>query len=139
MSHFILFFFLSLQSWTDLVGVFEFEAGDDLTLQLAVLARLVQDGLAELWDVGSTSFSQHRVQSVVWGRRRNLLSQVRFRLTETFISADSSLTCVLRDLSLGDHLFTLGIHQLAVLVLFQTLKDVPGIRLGAEPLQERRV
>lgn len=129
-----------MQSWTDLVGVFEFEAGDDLTLQLAVLARLVQDGLAELWDVGSTSFSQHRVQSVVWrGRRRNLLSQVRFRLTEPFISADSSLTCVLCDLSLGDHLFTLGIHQLAVLVLFQTLKDVPGIRLGTEPLQEGRV
>lgn len=129
-----------MQSWTDLVGVFEFEAGDDLTLQLAVLARLVQDGLAELWDVGSTSFSQHRVQSVVWrGRRRNLLSQVRFGLTEPFISADSSLTCVLCDLSLGDHLFTLGIHQLAVLVLFQTLKDVPGIRLGTEPLQEGRV
>lgn len=129
-----------MQSWTDLVGVFEFEAGDDLTLQLAVLARLVQDGLAELWDVGSTSLSQHRVQSVVWRRRRrNLLSQVRFTLTDTFMSAGSSLTCVLCDLSLGDHLFTLGIHQLAVLVLFQTLKDVPGIRLGAEPLQERRV
>lgn len=53
----------------DLVAVFELEAGDDLTLQLAVLARFVQDGLAELWDVGSTGFPQHRVQPVVWRRR----------------------------------------------------------------------
>lgn len=45
-------------------------------------------------------------------------------------------TCVLRDLSLGDHLFTLRIHQLAVFVLFQTLKNVPGISLSTEPLQE---
>ncbi len=55
---------------SDLVGIFEFEAGDDLTLQLVVLARLAQDRLAELRDVGPTSFSQHRVQPVVWRRKR---------------------------------------------------------------------
>lgn len=30
-------------------------------------------------------------------------------------------TCVLGDLTLGDHLFALGVHQFTVLVLFQTL------------------
>ena len=51
---------------SDLVGVLELEAGDDLTLQLAVGRRLVQDGLAELGDVGFAGFPQHRVQPVVW-------------------------------------------------------------------------
>ena len=46
----------------------------------------------------------------------------------------SLCTCVLGDLSLGDHLFTLGVHQLAVLVLLQTLENIPGIRLCTEPL-----
>lgn len=46
------------------------------------------------------------------------------------------ITCVLCDLSLGDHLFALWIHQLAVLILFQALQDGPGIGLGAETLQE---
>lgn len=57
-------------SRSHLVCVFEFEAGDDLALQLAVLARLVQNGLTEFGDVGSASFPQHRVQPVVWRRRR---------------------------------------------------------------------
>ena len=43
-------------------------------------------------------------------------------------------TCVLCDLSLGDRLFTFGIHQLTVLVLLQTLQHVLGIRLSTEPL-----
>lgn len=47
-------------------------------------------------------------------------------------------TCVLGDLALGDHLFALGVHQLAVLVLNQARQHVLGIRLGAEPLQEHR-
>jgi len=46
------------------------------------------------------------------------------------------LTRVLRDLPLGNHLFALGIHQLAVLVLLQALEDVPGICFSAETLQE---
>lgn len=41
---------------TNLVSVFEFKAGDDLALQLAVLAGFAQDGLAELGDVGSAGF-----------------------------------------------------------------------------------
>lgn len=45
-----------------------------------------------------------------------------------------SQTCVLCDLPLGDHLLALGVHQLAVFVLLQTLQDVPGVGLGAEPL-----
>ncbi len=44
-------------------------------------------------------------------------------------------TCVLRDLSLGDHLFAFGIHRFTVLVLFQTLKDVLSLRFCAEPLK----
>ncbi len=52
-------------SVSDLVGVFEFEAGDDLTLQLIVGRRLVQDGLTELWDVCFAGLPQHRVQPVV--------------------------------------------------------------------------
>lgn len=50
---------------THLVGVLELEAGDHLTLQLAVGHRLGQDRLAELWDVGFTGLPQHRVQPVV--------------------------------------------------------------------------
>ena len=46
----------------------------------------------------------------------------------------SLCTCVLGDLPLGDHLFTLGVHQLAVLVLLQTLENIPGIRIRTEPL-----
>lgn len=45
-------------------------------------------------------------------------------------------TRVLRDLPLGDHLLALGIHQLAVLVLLQTLKDVLAFGLGAKPLRD---
>jgi len=50
---------------SDLVGVFELEAGDDLTLQLAVGLRLVQDRLTELGDVGFTGLPQDGVQPVV--------------------------------------------------------------------------
>ncbi|KAF3833063.1 hypothetical protein F7725_026728 [Dissostichus mawsoni] len=64
---------------TDLVGVFEFEAGDDLALQLAVLARLVQDGLAELWDVGPASFPQHRSEDLLVAA----LTQVLLLLLQT--------------------------------------------------------
>ena len=46
-------------------------------------------------------------------------------------------TCVLGDLSLGDHLFALGVHQLAVLVLLQALEHVLGIGLRAEALRRR--
>lgn len=46
---------------THLVGVLELEAGDDLSLQLAVGHRLGQDWLAELWDVGFARLPQHRV------------------------------------------------------------------------------
>lgn len=60
---------------SDLVCVFEFEAGDNLTLQLAVGRRLVQDWLTELWDVGFTRLPQHRVQPVVC-RHTNTLSAV---------------------------------------------------------------
>lgn len=47
------------------------------------------------------------------------------------------LTRVLRDLSFGDHLFAFGIHQLAVLVLLQTLEDGPGVCFRAEPLKNK--
>ena len=60
---------------SDLVCVFEFEAGDDLTLQLAVGRRLVQDGLTELRDVGFTGFPQNRVQPVVWRHNEFFIKQ----------------------------------------------------------------
>lgn len=61
---------------SNLVSIFEFEAGDDLTLQFTVLARFVQDGLAELWDVGSTCLPQHWVQTVIWrGRKRRMRTE----------------------------------------------------------------
>lgn len=47
-------------------------------------------------------------------------------------------TCILCDLSLCDHLFTLGVHQLAVLVLLQALQHVLGISLSTETLAERQ-
>ncbi len=50
---------------TNLVCVFEFEAGDDLPLQLVVVFGVVQNVLAELWDVCFASLPQHRVQTVV--------------------------------------------------------------------------
>lgn len=50
----------------DLVGVFELQAGDDLTFQFAVRGGLGQDGLAELWDVSLTGFPQHWVEPVVY-------------------------------------------------------------------------
>lgn len=50
---------------SDLVCIFEFQAGDDLTLQLTVWCGLVQNRLTELGDVSFTGFSQHRVQSVI--------------------------------------------------------------------------
>ncbi len=50
---------------TNLVCVFEFEAGDDLPLQLVVVFGVIQNVLAELWDVCFASLPQHRVQTVV--------------------------------------------------------------------------
>lgn len=44
-------------------------------------------------------------------------------------------TCVLGDLPLGDHLFAFGIHELTVLVLFQTLKNVFPLRVRTETLK----
>lgn len=61
---------------SDLVCVFELEAGDDLSLQLSVSCRLVQDGLAELWDVGFTRLPQHRVQPKVWTRGHKVICKV---------------------------------------------------------------
>lgn len=52
----------------------------------------------------------------------------------TVVCVDNS-TRVLCDLPLCNHLFALWIHQLTVFVLFQTLKNVPGVGLGAETLQ----
>lgn len=129
-------------AWSHLVGVFEFEAGDDLTLQLAVLAGLAQDRLAELWDVGATGLPEHRVQPVVWRmnrkwRRRRSVGEVNVNFRLGCVLLLCVFTCVLGDLPLGDHLFTLGIHQLAVFVLLQTLENVSGVGLSAEPLQER--
>lgn len=131
---------------TDLVGVFEFEAGDDLTLQLAVGRRLVQDGLTELGDVGFTGLPQHRVQPEVCAHTHKLSAVALFlRLFQHAKSVNvlmkmasgrvSACTCVLGDLSLGDHLFAFRIHQLAVLVLFQTLKNVLSLGLRTEPLK----
>ena len=50
---------------THLVGVLELEAADDASLQLCVVAGLVQHGLAELGDVGTARLPQDRVQPVV--------------------------------------------------------------------------
>lgn len=59
---------------TDLVCVFEFEAGDDLTLKLGFGCRLVQDGLTELWDVCFAGFPQHWVEPVVWRNTHGVIS-----------------------------------------------------------------
>lgn len=119
---------------SDLVGVLELQAGDDLPLQLTVRGGLGQDGLAELWDVGLTGLPQHRVEPVVC------------RDKDSVWTADSSKprpllappTCILGDLSLGDHLLAFRVHQLTVLVLLQTLKDVLPLRLGAKTLARQR-
>lgn len=50
---------------TNLVCVFEFEAGDDLSLQLVVVSGFVQNVLAKLGDVSFASLSQHRVQAII--------------------------------------------------------------------------
>lgn len=50
---------------TNLVCIFEFETGDDLPLQLVVVFGIVQNALAEFWDVGFASLPQHRVQTVI--------------------------------------------------------------------------
>lgn len=58
---------------THLIGVLELEAGDDLTLQLAVGHRLGQDRLAELRDVGFAGLPQHWVQSVICSHKNTLM------------------------------------------------------------------
>lgn len=120
-----------------LVCVLQFKAGDDLTLQLRVLTRFIQDGLAELGNVDSTSFSQDGVEPVVWKRQRRKMKAAADFSCCMFSTCFQVFTCILGDLSLGDHLLALGIHQLAVLVLLQALQDVPGVCFSAETLQEQ--
>lgn len=54
-----------LRRRSDLVGVLELEAGDDLSLQLAVGRGRVQDALAELGNVGFARLPQDRVEAEV--------------------------------------------------------------------------
>lgn len=49
----------------------------------------------------------------------------------------ASDTCILGDLSLGDHLLAFRVHQFTVLVLLQTLKDVLALWLSAKTLTQR--
>lgn len=116
-----------------LVSVFELEAGDDLTLQLRVSRRLVQDGRTELGDVRLTGFPQNRVQPVVCTHKQ--VPHSRVDCVAHYRVGEGGGTCVLGDLSLGDHLFALGIHCLAVFVLLQTLENIFAICLGTEALK----
>lgn len=50
----------------------------------------------------------------------------------------SNYTCVLRDLSLGDHLFAFRVHEFTILVLFQALEHALSIGFGAETLQRQK-
>lgn len=46
-------------------------------------------------------------------------------------------TCVLSNLSLGDHLFAFRVHELTIFVLFQALEHAFGIGFRAETLKQQ--
>lgn len=54
-----------VEAATNLVCIFKFETGDNLSLQLIVIRGLVQNALAKFGDVSLARLPEHRVQTII--------------------------------------------------------------------------